>query len=272
MSPFILRSIWLRILVVLALSIVIWWFIAYLNGLLIGEEYSRASHFIIAVMTTILTMFLLQTTLKIDKIQWKHLGHRTFKKNISSFSLGFSLWLIPAAMGTIICLVLGWSEIILNTTINNLLFSILILFITVFLIEALPEEFIFRGYIYRYLNGVFPHWVTILLQSLMFSLFAFSIGAMYSVEQLQFTPGFAIILGVFRSISGTMWISIGFHVGMMTATQILGPVHGHFEVNGMMTLQFFAFILLPSIVGATVLSFIYHNHNWGKIEPLELHK
>jgi len=87
---------------------------------------------------------------------------------------------------------------------------------------------------------------------------------MYSVEQLQFIPGFAIILGVLRAISGNMWTSIGFHTAIMAATQILGPIHGHFDVDGMFTLQFFAFILLPSVIGTTVLSFIYSSHNWNE--------
>nr|WP_255437462.1 CPBP family intramembrane glutamic endopeptidase [Thalassobacillus sp. CUG 92003] len=163
---------------------------------------------------------------------------------------------------------LGWVEIDVQADLNYLLLSILILFITVFLIEALPEELIFRGYIYRYLNVLFPHWGTIILQAILFSLFAYFIGAMYSAEQLQFIPGFAIILGVFRAISGSVWAAIGFHVAIMTATQILGASHGHFDVSGIFILRFFAFILLPSIIGATVLSFIYPNHSWSKTEPL----
>jgi len=50
----------------------------------------------------------------------------------------------------------------------------------------------------------------------------------------------------------------------VTVTQILEPTHRHFDVSGLMTLQSFAFILLPSVIGATVLSFIYSNHNWRK--------
>jgi len=68
---------------------------------------------------------------------------------------------------------LGWVEIKIHTDLNDLLLSILILLVTVFLIEALPEELIFRGYIYRYLHAIFPHWGTIILQALLFSLFAF---------------------------------------------------------------------------------------------------
>lgn len=267
-ASFNMKNIWMRILVVLILGIIIWHFITYLSDILIGEEYSRINHFFTAIITTILTFILIQSALKIDKIPWKQLGQGSFKKNIFSFFLGLLLWAIPASIGLFICVIFGWVEIKIHTNLNYLLMSILILFITVFLIEALPEEFIFRGYIYRYLNVVFPHWGTLILQTLLFSLFAYFIGAIYSVEQLQFIPSFAIILGVFRAISGSVWTSIGFHVAIMTAFQILGPIHGHFDVSGIMTLKLFAFIFLPSVVGSTVLSFIYSNHNWRKTEPL----
>lgn len=253
---------------VLGSAIIIWNFIAYLSETFMGERYNSLNHFIIALITTILTIILLQLLVKIDKISWKDLGQTTFKTNVSSFLLGFFLWTIPATLGLFACLMLGWVEITAYTDFNYLLLSILILFITVFFIEALPEELIFRGYVYRYLNTVLPHWGTIILQALLFTLFAYFIGAIYSVEQLQFIPGFAIILGVFRAISGSVWTSIGFHVAIMTAMQILGPVHGHFDVTGTFTLQFIAFILLPSVVGATVLSFINSNHDWNQKNPL----
>ncbi|RKQ34010.1 CPBP family intramembrane glutamic endopeptidase [Oceanobacillus halophilus] len=262
------KDIMIRIVVVLVLGIIIWNFVSYLSDTFIGKEYNPLSHFIIALITTALTIILIQVLLKSDKISWKHLGQSTFKTNIFSFLLGFFLWTIPATIGLFICLSFGWVEITVHTDFNSLLLSIFILFITVFFIEALPEELIFRGYIYRYLNVLFPHWGTIILQACLFTLFAYFIGAIYSVEQLQFIPGFAIILGVFRAISGSVWTSIGFHIAMMTATQILGPIHGHFDVNGIFTLQFVAFILLPSVVGSTVLSFIYANFNWSKKTPL----
>ena len=233
-----------------------------------GQEYSPINHFIIAMITTLLTVILIHGALKIDKISWNQLDPSTVKTKIYSFLQGFFLWTIPASIGLIICLIFGWVEIQVHTDWKFLLLSMLILFITVFFIEALPEELIFRGYIYRYLNAVFPHWGTIILQTLLFSLYAYLIGAMYSVEQVQFIPGFAIILGVFRAISGSVWTSIGFHVAIMTAFQVLGPIHGHFDVSGLFTLQFIAFILLPSVVGATVLSFIHTTHNWGEKVPL----
>ncbi|GAB3795664.1 lysostaphin resistance A-like protein [Virgibacillus kimchii] len=262
------KDIMIRIVTVLVSGIIIWNFIAYLSDTFIGQEYNPLSHFTIALITTVFIIILIHVLLKTDKISWKDLGQSTFKTNIFSFLLGFFLWTIPATIGLFICLLFGWVEITVNTNLNHFLLSILILFVTVFFIEALPEELIFRGYIYRYLNVLFPHWGTIILQALLFSLFAYFIGAMYSVEQLQFIPGFAIILGVIRAISGSVWIAIGFHVAIMTATQILGPIHGHFDVSGIFTLQFVAFILLPSVIGATILSFIFSNFKWSKKAPI----
>lgn len=266
--PFNKAKIWLRILIVLIMGIAIWTFTTYLTDIFIGQEYSQINHFFIAVVTTVLTVILILPALRFDNIRWRVLGQGNYKNNIYSFLLGFFLWTVPAAVGLIISLMFGWVEINVLTDFSHLTVAIIILFLTVFLIEALPEELIFRGYIYRHLNILLPHWTTIIIQAVLFSVFAYFIGAMYSLEQVQFIPGFAIILGVFRAISGNFWVSIGFHVAIMTATQILGPVHGHFEVSGMPTLQFFAFILLPSIIGSAALSFMRPDFNWGKTEPL----
>lgn len=267
-KSFNLKHISIRVIAVLILSILIWNVTVGLSETFIGNEYSSLSHFLVALITTILTLTLIHTSLKIDNISWHRLWQSTARTNIASFLLGIALCTVPASIGLIICLMLGWTDIKNQADLSHLLLSMLTLFIIVFLIEALPEELIFRGYMYRYLNTLFPHWGTIILQALLFSIFAYFIGAMYSMEQLQFIPGFALILGVFRAISGNVWTSIGFHVAIMTATQILGPVHGLFEVSGMFTLQFFAFILLPSIIGAIVLSFMYPNYSWRKKETL----
>ena len=69
-------------------------------------------------------------------------------------------------------------------------------------------------------------------------------------------------------MSGNVWTSIGFHVAIMTAFQILSPIYNHFDGSGLMTLKFFVFILLPSTIGAIVLGFLYPNHKWGGKEPI----
>ncbi|GGA89926.1 CPBP family intramembrane glutamic endopeptidase [Ornithinibacillus halotolerans] len=267
-APFNLKDLVLRVFIVLIAGVAILRFVLFLTDLFWEDEHSQFSHLLIAVITSVLTFILLFAMLKYDRFSWNQLGQGTLKQNVKSFLLGLFLWIVPAAIGLVICISLGWVDLKLNSNIDTLLWSILLLFVTVFFMEALPEEFIFRGYIYQYLNVVFPHWATIIIQTLLFSLFAYLIGAMYSMEQIQFIPGFAIILGIFRAISGSVWTSIGFHVAIMTATQILGPVHGLFEVSNMFTLQFIAFILLPSTIGAIVLSFMFTNFKWGNKEAL----
>lgn len=257
------KHILIRIIVVLFLGIIIWNITTNIYDLIGGEEYNRIDHLVIALITSLLTVSLIEIVRRVDEMSWRQLGIASIRTNIFSFCLGFFLWTIPAAIGLIICLMLGWVEITLNSNLHSLAVYILLLFITVFLMEALPEEIFFRGYMYHYLNVLFPHWLTVILQIVLFSLFAYFTGAMYSVEQIQFIPGFAFILGYFRAVSGNVWTSIGFHVPIMVAFQILSPIHNHFEVSGLFTLKFFAFILLPSTIGAIALGFMYPNHKWS---------
>ncbi|MBU5676895.1 CPBP family intramembrane metalloprotease [Alkaliphilus sp. MSJ-5] len=259
------RKIMVRIGTVLLLSIIIWRFISYLNGKFLGDEYNHTAHFFIALTTTILCLILIDTVRRIDKISWKYLGLDDLRTNIISFFIGIILWAIPAAIGLIICLMTGWVEIkVITTDLNQLLLSILILFITVFFIEAFPEELVLRGYIYSYLNSLFPHKITLFIQSLIFSLFAYFIGAIYSLDQLLFIPSYGLMLGYFRAKSGNVWTSIGFHAAIMTATQILNLAHNHFHVSGAFALRFFAFNLLPYMLGAIALELIYPKHNWNE--------
>ena len=255
-----------RIVITLAVYIGVWRFIAYLN-LAFNAPYSPLNHFILATLTSILTIVTMQFILKFDRLKWRFLIHIAMKKNLLSFLLGLAIFIFPASIGLMISITLGTVEIHFMSNIIELLKSFLLLFTTVFLIEAFPEEIIFRGYFYRLLNRRFTHGVTIILQAILFTIFAYFIGALYSVDQVMFIPGFAIILGLFRAISGSVWTSIGFHVALMSVTQILSPIHGHFDVEGMMNLQFFAFILLPSVFGATILPLLFTSFSWSKVHP-----
>lgn len=255
------NKIMVRIGLMLLFSILIWKFILYLNDMFSGDKYNRANHLLIALTTTILCLILINFARRIDKISWKQLGMNGLSKNIISFFVGALIWMVPAVIGLVICLLAGWSEITITTDLNQLLLSVLLLSVTVFLIEAFPEELIFRGYVYSYLKELFPHWITVVIQSVIFSLFAYFIGALYSMEQLLFIPGYGFMLGYFRAKSGNVWTPIGFHVAIMTATQILNPIHSHFDVDGVFAIQFFAFNLLPYVLGAIVLEYIYPKHD-----------
>ncbi|MDQ0270955.1 hypothetical protein [Cytobacillus purgationiresistens] len=127
-----------RIVVVLIFAIIFWRIVGILNHVYIGEAYSRTIHFFIAVFLTLLNLILVGIALRVDKIEWKQLGFSTLRSNLFSFFVGLVSWIILALIGIVVCLKLGWVEITLLSSLNYLMLSILILFITVFLIEALP--------------------------------------------------------------------------------------------------------------------------------------
>lgn len=193
-------------------------------------------------------------------------------KNFRSFIMGIVLWLVPAIIGLGISLLAGWVELTVTTNLSQLIVSVVILFITVFLIEAFPEELINRGYIYSLINTRLPHWITLIIQTLVFSLFGFLVGAMYSYEQFQFIIGFGFMMGYFRARSGNVWTSIGFHTAIMTGTQILSPVHNHFAISGDFMIRFFAFNLVPYILASIALEYIKPNHNWQETVPISNNK
>ncbi|WP_211254638.1 hypothetical protein, partial [Ureibacillus massiliensis] len=94
-----MKDILIRIVAVLILGIIIWNFIAYLSVTFMGLEFSPFKRFISALLTTVLTVTLLQVALKMDKLTWNQIGQTTVRTNIFSFLLGFFLWTIPASIG-----------------------------------------------------------------------------------------------------------------------------------------------------------------------------
>ena len=61
------KDIIIRIVAVLVIGIIIWNFITYLSDMFMGQEYSPINHFIIAMITTLLTVILIHGALKLTK-------------------------------------------------------------------------------------------------------------------------------------------------------------------------------------------------------------
>lgn len=259
-----LRSVVGSLCIILISAPLLWRLVNWIHFMAVGPDYSRGMRLLTGVATAVLSLLLLEGVRRLRKASWNELGVKWSSAGITSFVFGFLLWLIPASFGVALCVAMGWAQIELSPfSMTEIMGSLLLLALTVLLIEALPEELIFRGVIYRSLHVFLPQWAVVLVQVLLFSLFAWLVGALYSWEQIQFIPGFALILGYLRAVSGTVWTAVGFHTAMMTFTQLLGPVHGHVEVSGMLTLKFIAFILLPSMLGGMALGFMYPKTDWG---------
>lgn len=180
---------------------------------------------------------------------WK----RTIPGRLKDLMFGFLCWIIPAAISIYAFTAAGQVAIIWQTEATTLIVKLLALLIAVFFIEAFPEEVV-RGYLYSRLEVSFSPWAAILAQTVLFTLFAFLIGALYSTDQWLFIPGFGFLLGYFRMLSGNIWFSVGFHAAMMTMTQSIGPIQNLIAVEGnFFVLRFLSLLLIPAIVGSIAL-------------------
>lgn len=252
---------------VAVLSVILWRFVIYLDGIVSGNEYDRTVHFLMAFLMASLSYLMIRIALGTDKISWRQIGSQGLRTDAISFFTGVAIWTVPALLGLLLLRVTGRAEITLATGTGNFMLSAGMLFATVFLMEAFPEEIIVRGYIYSHLNLKLSRWQAVIVQAVIFSVFAFLIGAMYSMEQIMFIPGFGLMMGYLRARSGNVWVPIGFHTALMTASQILNPIHGIFGITDLFLIRFLAFNLLPYILGSAALEYIYPDHSRGDRNP-----
>jgi membrane protease YdiL (CAAX protease family) len=109
---------------------------------------------------------------------------------------------------------------------QSLATTILMIAMSTLLVQGFPEELVFRGYMFRNLGGTLPLWATVASSSLLFgSMHVFSNGGATTLgERVLYAvamTGFGLMLAACRTVSGTLWLGIGFHGGY-------DAVHGHF--------------------------------------------
>lgn len=205
-----------------------------------------------AIITTLSCAFL-AIALRVDGRDASLLGLGRMRDVLRGAGAGAGLWLLVALPATAILTWLGIADIRMASDWPTALATLAVLIPAVLLIEAIPEELLFRGYLQGTLARRWSPWLAVLLQAIVFVLFAWTIGATAAPGQWSFLPGFALILGGLRLMGGNLGWPIGFHAALMVATQWL-LAHGHFAVDNAMAIQVFAFVVLPSTVYGVVLS------------------
>lgn len=102
-------------------------------------------------------------------------------------------------------------------------FSFAYLLTLVLLSEALPEELLFRGWLMQMLAGFRAPWGPVLGQAALFTFFAWAVGAVASLNDAGFIVCFGLVLGIIRAVTGTIWASVGVHLGFIAAQQSALP-------------------------------------------------
>lgn len=250
-------------LAIVAIAIIgIWRGTSVLSG---GDAgYAPATHLLRGAAISAMVLAVVLLLLRLDRLHWRDIGLHAAAANARAFALGAGLWLLPALLGTVACVAFGWSSITLLSTPSALLAALPPLALGVFLVEAFPEELALRGYVQGLVARRAAQWIALLLQAALFVAFAWAVGALGSAQQWTFIPCLALILGYVRAMTGNVWAGMGVHTAWMTSAQLL---HGHAAVDGMQTLQFVAFALLPSATLGVALGLLRPDFDWRRPAP-----
>ncbi|MFA1821010.1 type II CAAX prenyl endopeptidase Rce1 family protein [Virgibacillus oceani] len=176
------------------------------------------------LMGIALLLILLFSKLKSIKID----EHSLFYKErlttvIASSFLGFSAWLLPAIFVIISSIVLGWATIELNMTISELLLLTLIILPLMLVAYILPEEWAFRGYVYRKLVKSRSMWGSIFIQAILFTVWG--ILANGQLDDVIAFFGFGLFLGFLCHMTGTIWIGVGLRLASATVPLLLNEIN-----------------------------------------------
>ncbi|RLP81276.1 CPBP family intramembrane metalloprotease [Micromonospora sp. BL4] len=252
---------------VFAGTVLVWLFVYH--DALLGRDYDRPTHVARAVLTTLLVVPLVVAARRLlDRRPWTGLGLPSLRTGWRHLLLGMACWLVPAALGFALCLGFGWVEISVRTSAADALRVAALLVVLVFLYEALPEELVFRGYLYRNLATRLPAWQAVTGQALLFTLFGFLVGAATSPDRLLLFLVFALLLGAFRAATGDIWAGIGFHLAFQTVAQLFGEVGGVFDVTGANVLSLVALGGLPFSLGWIAMRRLHRDRlRWQAVEP-----
>lgn len=135
--------------------------------------------------------------------------------------IGAAVWLLPASLATAACMAFGLVQVELVVDPTMLLPLVVTQAVLLLLLEALPEEVVFRGYLFVNLAEWLGGWSTILAQAGLFTLWGLLIGAIDTPWRLAtfFAVGFGF--GYLRAITGSIWPGVGFHIAFQTVAQLL---------------------------------------------------
>jgi len=159
-----------------------------------------------------------------DRRPWAGIGLTLDRAAIPHLLYGVVLAAVVTTVAAVATVQLGFAEwgfsadATTKAAEQGLTSTIIVIAISTLLVQGFPEELVFRGYMFRNLGGTLPLWATVVGTSLIFgSMHVLSDGgadtfgerALYAVS----ATGFGLMLAACRTLSGTLWLSIGFHGG-----------------------------------------------------------
>jgi len=210
------------------------------------------------------------------------------RRSLSGFVLGASVILIPLVVTLVVTSLSGWATVTVNTS-TPALGALGAGYLTVFFFEALPEELVFRGYIYRNLNTELRRWAASAVTVALFVLLpvvAVAIQQRVLGTEIQvggsnrITGGYLITMTFFaafvqylRILTGTVWTGIGFHLHFVFLNRILGPRDTSLirltDTTSEAPMQVTLLVTVLIVLAAVVLAprFRKRSLGWNQVDP-----
>lgn len=263
----------LRIAAVMAASVLIWQLMARIGELLPEGPQGGPRHWVNALVVCALAVPMVWLARRyLDRRPWSGLRLTGPRRGWRPFLVGAVSWLLPGAAGLALVLVPGWVAVVPERSAAGTAAGLAVLAVLVLLFEALPEELIFRGYLYRNLNTVLSGWLTVLAQAALFTVFGLVLwvstaGWEVLPERLPLFLGMGVVLGCIRLVTGNVWACVGFHTVFQTAAQALlaGEL---FTVGGSQELLMAGAFLGPFVFGVLVTVLLTRAEgDWGARVP-----
>ncbi|MET1007892.1 MAG: CPBP family intramembrane glutamic endopeptidase [Propionibacteriaceae bacterium] len=219
------------------------------------DTYHRAPHALRAVLTA-----LALGGIALAACRWLD-GRPVTQLGIAADGIGRKVtvgalaWLLPAALAYAVCAWVGLARIEPVVSPAALMTVVATQILLVLLLEALPEELVFRGYFFVNLRDRLGEWSTILAQAGLFTLWAVLIGAVDGLGRGAVLFGVGIGLGYLRSATGSIWPCVGFHLAFQTAAQLLSETQVRVAtVDNLTLLEVVAYGILPFAVGLPLVA------------------
>lgn len=210
--------------------------------------------------------------------------------SLSKLMFGIALPFILLVSGILTAYLFGGIENVRLNLTTNVIIAILINSLTAFMYEAFPEEVFIRGLIFEELHKKYRFIISLILQPLIFICVPIMVMAMASIffsEPFTVTIDYFILLFIFgialqlyRRYTGTLWMSILFHIVYLEVARYISmggmynPDVALLEFDetfgGFMTLYLsFLFIVILSVVVLSVLLLIDKRKNNYKNNVLQ---
>lgn len=185
---------------------------------------------------------------RLDKGTPDTIGFQGLTSNLRSFGLGVGIIMGPLLVMALLSDLLGWSDVEINydsETASKLALGLL----TVLFFEALPEELLFRGYLYSNLSASFKKWQAGMITVLLFLLLPITLSLVQkyflgmemslsgantiTAEYVLMILVFGSFIQYLRIMTNNVFTGMGFHLFFIGFNRISG--------NGATSLKFIQF-------------------------------